>query len=297
MVSMFISPPCHRRSPRGELSTANIREQPVPNRPVFSLHERAVSTIIGVMPGAEVASTSAHVRRVGRADLAVAPMGDTTITREVMHPGWRWSKDVEPIVGTDLCRAMHQFCVVSGRLHFVMEDGAELEVGPGDAGVIPPGHDAWVVGDEPCDFLDFSPVYAQLIAAGEAYHAMTAPEEAGARCSRTQAASSLRAEAATGRLDAAAVELVLGAVGHRPRRGRGPAGLTRREVEVLVLIATGASAKQVAYALGITPKTAATHIERIYMKIGVSTRSDATRFAIARGLVNPIAPAASSGPT
>ena len=97
-------------------------------------------------------------------------------------------------------------------------------------------------------------------------------------------------EAASGRLDAAAVEVVLGAVGHRPPRGRGPAGLTEREVEVLVLIATGASAKQVAYALGITPKTAATHIERIYMKIGVSTRSDATRFAIAHGLVNPISP-------
>ncbi len=165
----------------------------------------------------------------------------------------------------------------------------------GDAGVIPPGHDAWVVGDEPCDFLDFSPVYAQLIAAGEAYHIMTAPGEARTPCSRAQAAKRLRAEAAAGRLDAAAVELVLGAVGHRPRRGRGPAGLTTREVEVLVLIATGASAKHVAYALGITPKTAATHIERIYVKIGVSTRSDATRFAIGHGLVNPIAPAAWSG--
>ena len=62
------------------------------------------------------------------------------------------------------------------------------------------------------------------------------------------------------------------------------------EVEVLVLIATGASAKQVAYALGITPKTAATHIERIYTKIGVSTRSDATRYAIAHGVVNLLAP-------
>ena len=246
------------------------------------------------MPGPEVTNTSAEARRLGRAELAVTPMGDVTITREVMHAGWRWSKDVKPIVGTDLCRALHQFCVVSGRLHFVMEDGVELEVRAGDAGVIPPGHDAWVVGDEPCDFLDFSPVYAQLIAAGEAYQAMTAVGEAGARCSRALAAESLRAEAAAGRLDIGAVELVLGAVGHRPRRGRGPAGLTARELEVLVLIATGASAKQVAYALGITPKTAATHIERIYMKIGVSTRSDATRFAIANGLVNPIAPAAST---
>lgn len=245
------------------------------------------------MPDPQVTNMSPAARRVGRADLTVTAMGGTMIMREVMDPGWRWSRDVKPIVGTDLCRALHQFCVVSGRLHFVMEDGAELELRPGDAGVIPPGHDAWVVGDEPCHFVDFSPGYAQLIAAGEAYREMTAPGEAGARCSRAQAAKTLRAEAAAGRLDVTAVELVLGAIGHRPRRARGPAGLTTRELEVLVLIATGASAKQVAYALGITPKTAATHIERIYVKIGVSTRSDATRFAIAHGLVKPIAPASS----
>jgi DNA-binding CsgD family transcriptional regulator len=238
----------------------------------------------------EVHDTTTQARRVGRGDLAVTSMGDAMITRELSQPGWRWSKDIKPIVGTDLCRAFHQLFVVSGHLHVEMEDGAELDIGAGDAAVIPPGHDAWVVGDEPCDQLDFSPDYVQLIEAGEAYQAMTALGEAGARCSRAHAARSLRSEAAAGRLDAAAVELVLGAVGHRPPRGRGPAGLTAREVEVLVLIATGASAKQVAFALGITPKTAATHIERIYTKIGVSTRSDATRFAIAQGLVDLVLP-------
>jgi DNA-binding CsgD family transcriptional regulator len=241
------------------------------------------------------ADSAPEARCLGLGSLAVTATGGATILREVCRPGWRWSNDIKPIVGTDLCRAFHQLFVVSGQLHVVLEDGTEVDLRAGDAGVIPPGHDAWVVGDEPCETVDFSPDYLQLIDAGEAYHAMTALGEAGARCSRAQAAKSLRAEAASGRLDAAAVELVLGAVGHRPLRGRGPAGLTTREVEVLVLIATGASAKQVAYALGITPKTAATHIERIYRKIGVSTRSDATRFAIARGLVNPIAPAGSSG--
>lgn len=238
----------------------------------------------------EVRDTTAQARRIGRGDVAVTSMGDAMITREVAQPGWRWSKDIKPIVGTDFCRAFHQLFVVSGHLHLVMEDGAEFDVRAGDAAIIPPGHDAWVVGDESCDMLDFSPDYVQLIDAGEAYQAMTAPAEAGARCSRAQAAKSLRAEAAGGRLDAAAVDLVLGAVGHRPPRRRGPAGLTAREVEVLVLIATGASAKQVAYVLGITPKTAATHIERIYMKCGVSTRSDATRFAIAQGLVEAVTP-------
>jgi DNA-binding CsgD family transcriptional regulator len=240
---------------------------------------------------AEAVDTTIGARRVGRAELAVAHVGDATITREVMEPGWRWSKDVKPVVGTDFCRALHQFFIVSGQLHVVMEDGPELQVRRGDAGIIPPGHDAWVVGDEACEMIDFSPTYSQLIAAGEAYQAMTAARESKGRVSRGQAAEKLRADARAGRLDAGAVDLVLGAVGHRPRRQPGPAGLTAREVQVLVLIATGASAKQVAYALGIRPKTASSHVERIYTKTGVTTRSGATRFAIAHGLVSPLAPA------
>lgn len=235
-------------------------------------------------------SAAKAARRAGRADLTVATAGDATITREVMPPGWRWSTELQPVIGTDLCRALHQFFVVAGRLHVVMEDGAEVELGPGDAGIIPPGHDAWVVGNEPCEMIDFSPTYSQLIDAGEAYQAITAVSETGGRRSRAQAADELRTEARAGRLDSGAVELVLGALGHRPPRRPGPAGLTAREIEVLVLIATGASAKQVAYVLGIAPKTATTHIERIYTKCGVSTRSDATRFAIAHGLVEPVLP-------
>jgi DNA-binding CsgD family transcriptional regulator/mannose-6-phosphate isomerase-like protein (cupin superfamily) len=271
-----------------------------PDRPVFSLRSSVRSGAAKlftrhhgrVRPEAKALGTSAEsARRVGSAELAVASVGDTTITREVMAPGWRWSTDVKPVVGTDLCRALHQLFVVSGRLHFVMEDGGELSVGPGDAAVVPPGHDAWVVGEEPCEIVDFSPAYSQLIAAGEAYQAVTAAGASRPRRSRARAAQELRAEARAGRLDAAAVELVLGAVGFRPRRQRGPAGLTARELQVLVLIATGASAKQVAHVLGIAPKTAATHIERIYVKCDVSTRSGATHFAIAHGLVNPLMPA------
>ena len=113
----------------------------------------------------EVHDTTARARRVGRADVAVTSMGDAMITREVAQPGWRWSKDVKPIVGTDFCRAFHQLFVVSGHLHVMMDDGAEFDVRAGDAAVIPPGHDAWVVGDESCDMLDFSPDYVQLIGA------------------------------------------------------------------------------------------------------------------------------------
>lgn len=233
------------------------------------------------------APTESHT--VGNTSLTVVSLGDTTITREVMGPGWRWSKDIKPIVGTDQCRAHHQIYVISGCLHVVMDDGTELDARPGDAVVIPPGHDAWVVGHEPCETVDFSPVYAHLIDAGEAYRALTDPDRPGGPSSRREAAAKLRAVARTGRLDSAAVEIVLGAVGHRPRRRvSGPAGLTAREMEVLVLIATGAATKQVAYVLGITPKTAATHVERIYAKTGVSSRAAVTRFAIQHSLVNPI---------
>lgn len=234
---------------------------------------------------------ASRARRIGHSELTVATVGDAVVTREVLRPGWRWSKDMKPIVGTDLCRAPHQLVAVSGQLHVVMEDGARFDVRAGDMSVIPPGHDAWVVGDEPFDAFDLSPMYAQLIEAGEAYRALTAPSDRSAKRTTAQAAKHLRAEARAGRLDAAAVELVLAAAGERPPRHSGPAGMTAREVEVLVLIATGASAKQVAHALGIAPKTAGAHIERIYMKSGVSSRSEATRFAIAHGLVNPVLPA------
>ena len=232
-----------------------------------------------------------NAHRVGTTEIAVASVGDAVITRERMDPGWRWSIDLRPIVKTDTCRALHQIYVVSGRMRVLTDDGAEIETGPGDAVVIPPGHDAWVVGDAPCEIIDFSPDYTQLIDAGETYRALTAPDRGGRPLTRTQVAARLRAAATDGELDPGAVELVLGAVGARPRRRTGPRGLTAREMEVLVLIATGASAKQVAHVLGIAPKTATTHIERIYTKCGVSTRSEATHFAIANGLVRPLSQA------
>jgi DNA-binding CsgD family transcriptional regulator len=84
---------------------------------------------------------------------------------------------------------------------------------------------------------------------------------------------------------------VLAAAGHAPRRRRaGPAGLTAREAEVLVLAARGASNRQIARTLGITPKTAGSHIEHIYRKIGVSTRAAAALFAIQHGLLADPAP-------
>jgi DNA-binding CsgD family transcriptional regulator len=230
--------------------------------------------------------TPDRARFVGRTALTDVSFGETTITRGVMQPGWRWSDDVKPVVGTDLCRAGHKLYIVSGRMHVVMKD-ADLQVGAGDAVVIPPGHDAWTLGDDPCELVDFSSEYSHLIAAGDAYSRMADPARQS-RGNRMDAVAELRADARAGRLDGAAVEIVVSAVSRRSRRVSGPAGLTPRETQVLVLIATGASAKQVAHMLGIAPKTAATHIERIYAKIAVTNRAAATRFAIHHGLIDPV---------
>lgn len=90
----------------------------------------------------------------GRMDLV--NLAGVTVGRAQFEPGWRWSKDVKPIAGTDSCQAAHTGYVLAGRMHVVMDDGTEAEAGPGDAVVISPGHDAWIVGDEPCVMLDWS---------------------------------------------------------------------------------------------------------------------------------------------
>jgi mannose-6-phosphate isomerase-like protein (cupin superfamily) len=88
--------------------------------------------------------------------MKTASVGDFEVAREVLEPGWRWSEDIKPIAGTDSCQFEHNGLVLSGRLKVVADDGSEMEIGPGDAYVIPPGHDAWVVGDEPAAGFEFS---------------------------------------------------------------------------------------------------------------------------------------------
>jgi hypothetical protein len=97
----------------------------------------------------------------------VVALGDFTASRLVLEPGWRWSENVKPIAGTDSCQVLHTGYQVSGRLHVRMDDGTEEEVGPGEAYVVPPGHDAWVVGDEPVVFVDMSRVTAERYAKEE----------------------------------------------------------------------------------------------------------------------------------
>jgi len=78
----------------------------------------------------------------------VVRMGATTAARFAFEPGWRWSECIKPVAGTDSCQARHVGVVQSGHLAVRHDDGTELVLGPGEAYVIEPGHDAWVDGDE-----------------------------------------------------------------------------------------------------------------------------------------------------
>jgi HD-GYP domain-containing protein (c-di-GMP phosphodiesterase class II) len=127
---------------------------------------------------------------------------------------------------------------------------------------------------------------ARILGAADAYQAMREPRPHRAPFSAEAAATALRNEVKSGRLDADAVDAVLGAAGHRiPRRREGVAGLTPREVEVLILVARGMSNKEIADRLVISSKTVGNHVEHIYTKIDASNRAAASLFAMRHGLL------------
>ena len=136
----------------------------------------------------------------------------------------------------------------------------------------------------------------RLLAAAEAYHALLEPRPHRPASDPRGAADQLRREARAGRLDAESVEAVLAAAGHRvSRRTPWPAGLTDREVEVLRLVAQGRSNREIAAELYIAEKTARNHVERVYTKLGVNNRTQASLAAIDLGLAGfPVD--ASAGP-
>lgn len=127
---------------------------------------------------------------------------------------------------------------------------------------------------------------ARILAAADSYQTSIEPRPHRPALEFDEAASRMRAHAADQRLDASAVEAVLAAAGHRPRRRRTwPAGLTNREVEVLRRAVNGMSSREIAADLVISEKTARNHLEHIYAKVGVSNRVGATLFAVRHGLV------------
>jgi hypothetical protein len=96
-----------------------------------------------------------EVRTFGNGRAEILKVGGAEIGRLVLSPGWRWSNDVKPIAGTDLCEAPHFQYHVAGTLHVVMADGEEFDATPGMITSLPSGHDAWVVGDEDVVVVDW----------------------------------------------------------------------------------------------------------------------------------------------
>ncbi len=90
----------------------------------------------------------------GRCD--IVSLDEMSVGRFVFQPGWRWSKDVAPIAQTSSCQFRHLGYTISGSLHVHMDDGTTLLIGPGEAYEIPPGHDAWVIGDEDWCAVEFA---------------------------------------------------------------------------------------------------------------------------------------------
>lgn len=95
-----------------------------------------------------------EVRTFDKGQVEVVKLANGVIGRATFQPGWKWSECVKPIAKTESCQTAHFGYVISGRMKVVMDDGSSTEFGPGDAMNIPPGHDAWIVGSDPCVCID-----------------------------------------------------------------------------------------------------------------------------------------------
>jgi hypothetical protein len=105
-----------------------------------------------------------EVRTPDKARLEVVNLGTMKAGRMALQPGWRWADSIKPIAGTDSCRARHVGAVVSGSLRVKHDDGTQSDLGPGDAYVIEPGHDAWVTSSEPFIAFEFESATAETYA-------------------------------------------------------------------------------------------------------------------------------------
>ena len=85
----------------------------------------------------------------------IVVLGEVYVGRYIAQPGWKWSTDVKPAVGTPSCQFHHRGLVLAGQMHIVTDQGSQRTLGPGEVYDIPPGHDAWVPGAEPCVTIDF----------------------------------------------------------------------------------------------------------------------------------------------
>ena len=120
------------------------------------------------MAGLEVRDFSApdETRAPDKTKVEIVRMGGTTASRMSLQPGWRWSECIKPVAGTDSCQVHHVGVIQSGTMHVAHDDGTEQEIKAGQAYVIEPGHDAWVVGDEPVTAYEFDSRAAEEYAKG-----------------------------------------------------------------------------------------------------------------------------------
>jgi len=104
-----------------------------------------------------------EVREFPHGKLEMVKLGDASVGRAVLQPGWRWSTSLKAIAKTESCQAPHLQYHVSGVLRVRMDDGHEFDCKAGEVSALPPGHDAWVVGNEPVVVVDFQGManYAQ----------------------------------------------------------------------------------------------------------------------------------------
>ena len=99
------------------------------------------------------ASDETRTFEKGKVDLI--NIGGGVVGRLTLEPGWRWSLHVKPVAKTEWCEAPHFQYHLTGRLGIKMQDGTELEAGPGEVTALPQGHDAWVVGNKPVVLIDW----------------------------------------------------------------------------------------------------------------------------------------------
>jgi hypothetical protein len=96
-----------------------------------------------------------ELREFAEGQAEILLIGGGEVGRYTVQPGWRWSQHVKPIAGTELCEAPHFQYHVAGTLRIRMADGTEFDVGAGEVSILRPGHDAWVVGEEPVTVIDW----------------------------------------------------------------------------------------------------------------------------------------------
>jgi hypothetical protein len=107
-----------------------------------------------------------ETRTPDKTKIEIVRMGRTSASRMSLEPGWRWSECIKPIVGGERCQVHHVGLLQSGTMHVIHDDGTEQQIGPGQPYIIEPGHDAWVVGDEPVVGFEFDSRAAEEFAKG-----------------------------------------------------------------------------------------------------------------------------------